>query len=1675
MTRTLYHRDSVFMRFMSAFVALAFTLSIAGSGFAAPPAVDSATTPESTPVAEAPAPVPDPGEVPAAPDPAPSAPEPAPSVEAPPTTTEPGTAGDPTGTSEPASTENVSVSKTTSSPEQPASVGKSSGKKTLDPAAVTAAASVVSALVTPPYASFQTVDWEAYRISPPAQVGWQKSNLGEYKEGDWVPVRIFVDNTSGAEDLRFPGFLVAFDYLNANANAIAVDGAQGFRYAPTSGGSLPSASPFPGGAQDISSLFSTSASGSSFNIRMDTPGTDLVVPAGEYGVVYFQVHLAITQFWQTQDPAHFGAKEYPGSSAQGRFIEWNGEGTGDNTISIPVGQAATPEGAINGVKFNDLDHDGVKDAGEPGLSGWEFTITYSGEFPFTASTTSGAGGVFSFTELPAGNYSLNETPQSPWVNSTPLPMSIVLARDEVKSVVVGNYVPDVVKTWSLSIDALPAGGTPLVKYSVNGGVLQSTTLTGSGPYTATINVPYGAVISNIGWYVNYGGSDVLLGTSPNETLTANKTNSFTYNSSITGQKFDSETLDGLSGWTIVLKRVVNSVETTYATTTTGAGGVYAFADVIPGTYKLYEIQQEGWLNTVAPIGSFEVINGSQIVDKNFGNLHMAPAINIVKTGVFGAGANNLADVGELITYTFTVTNAGNIPLHGVTVTDPKVSPITFVSGDTNSNGALDLIETWTYTGTYAVTQADINAGSVLNLATADSTESGPDTDDETVPLPQNPMLNIVKSGVFGAGANNLADPGELITYTFTVTNTGNVTLHGVTVTDPKVSPITFVSGDTNSNGALDLTETWTYTGTYAVTQADINAGSVFNIATADSTESGPDTDDETVPLPQNAALNIVKSGVFGAGANNLADVGELITYTFTVTNTGNVTLHGVTVTDPKVSPITFVSGDTNSNGALDLTETWTYTGTYAVTQVDIDAGSVLNLATADSTESGPDTDDETVPLPQGPAIQLLKSGAWVDGNADGNADVGESILYTFSVTNTGNVTLFDVTVTDPLVVVVGGPIAVLPGGATDSTTFIGSYAITQADIDAGSVFNMALATGEPLVGPPVTDTDDNTAPLPQNAALNIVKSGVFGAGANNLADVGELITYTFTVTNTGNVTLHGVTVTDPKVSPITFVSGDTNSNGALDLTETWTYTGTYAVTQVDIDAGSVLNLATADSTESGPDTDDETVPLPQGPAIQLLKSGAWVDGNADGNADVGESILYTFSVTNTGNVTLFNVQVTDPLVVVVGGPIAVLPVGATDSTTFIGSYAITQADIDAGFVFNMALATGIAPNEQSVNDTDDNTALLPQSAAIDIVKTANPTVVLAGQQVTYTFVVTNTGNVTLNNVAVTDNILGPIGNIGTLAVGASTTLTKVSNISVDTTNVATATGDYGVPESQFSGTVSDTDDAFVNVVAPAIDVVKTAAPTAILSGETVVYTYTVTNIGDVVLQNVTLTDDRLGAVGQLASLAVGESRVFTSSTQLSVPTTNVVTAVGADEFGHQVSATDDAFVDVAAPFTPPDLVIDKSADKTEASAGDTVTYKITYRNVSESPASDMTIVDDFDERYVTVTDANGGTVADGKITWKVAGPLFADDGPQTITYTVKIDDDLPSDVTVVRNTVVISEPTEVNTSDNSDTWAVDISAPFLPFTGGEWILILMAALMAAAVGVILRRIGRSVA
>jgi uncharacterized repeat protein (TIGR01451 family) len=277
-------------------------------------------------------------------------------------------------------------------------------------------------------------------------------------------------------------------------------------------------------------------------------------------------------------------------------------------------------------------------------------------------------------------------------------------------------------------------------------------------------------------------------------------------------------------------------------------------------------------------------------------------------------------------------------------------------------------------------------------------------------------------------------------------------------------------------------------------------------------------DDAIVTALQNPAIMIDKS----ASPASVSAVGEVITYSYVVTNTGDVTLTNVTVSDTHISPDPICGPWTLAPGA-----SMTCTAEYAVTQGDLDAGHIYNVGIGRGQPpiGPPVTDDDEVDVPtvQMPAITLDKSAAEASYDA-----VGDVIHYTFVITNTGNVTLNPVSLSDSLVGVTCDDLdmALAPG---EFMTCTGSYTITQGDLDAGHVYNLATASGQPPVGAPVTATDEVDVPADQMPAIAIDKM----AWPTTVQVAGSPIIYTYVVENTGNVTLHGVSVSDDLVGAIT--------------------------------------------------------------------------------------------------------------------------------------------------------------------------------------------------------------------------------------------------------------------------------------------------------------------------------------------------------------------------------------------------------------------------------------------------------------------------------------------------------------------------------------------------------------
>ncbi len=388
-----------------------------------------------------------------------------------------------------------------------------------------------------------------------------------------------------------------------------------------------------------------------------------------------------------------------------------------------------------------------------------------------------------------------------------------------------------------------------------------------------------------------------------------------------------------------------------------------------------------------------------------------------------------------------------------------------------------------------VTQSDVDTGQIANTGTGDSNETDPIDDQLDTPVAQSASLDTVKVLSTNADEDNSGDVSldDTLTYTVTVTNTGNVTLTGVTATDTLITP------SSESCASVAPGDTCVLTGTYVVTQSDVDTGQIANTGTGDSNETDPIDDQLDTPVAQSASLTIDKTQ--SSGPNPATADGDVLGYTIVVTNTGSVSQTGVNVSDtlPDGSAGT-LSGPTESitaDGVLEVNETWTYTVDYTVTQADIDAGAdLVNSVEVETNEvPGPTGDTATTPVNADAAIAIVKTGIFNDDNGDGVAQVGETISYAFEVTNTGNVLLTNVAVTDPLLTVNGGPLASLDVGASDAATFSGSYTLTQADVDAGQVINQATVTAEAANGNRVSDISDDNSPAENDPTVTPLGPG----------------------------------------------------------------------------------------------------------------------------------------------------------------------------------------------------------------------------------------------------------------------------------------------------------------------------------------------------------------------------------------------------------------------------------------------------------------------------------------------------------------------------------------------------------------------------------------------------------
>jgi len=388
----------------------------------------------------------------------------------------------------------------------------------------------------------------------------------------------------------------------------------------------------------------------------------------------------------------------------------------------------------------------------------------------------------------------------------------------------------------------------------------------------------------------------------------------------------------------------------------------------------------------------------------------AAALGYTKT--LGANCSGIIGAGESKTCTITNDDIAAVPATStISVVKTVINdngrtkvigdfPL-FVSGTPVVSGATNLFTAGVYTITetqdtnYTRTfSGDCNTSGVLTLAPGEAKVCFVANNDIAAPsgggggysAPIPPIIDVVK---VPSPLALPAGPGT-VNYTYTLRNVGTVAVTDITMIDDSCSPLTLTSGDTDHDSNLDVTETWVYNCSVTLpathTNTVVATGWANGISATDIANATVVVGAPIIP-PLIHVTKVPSPLVLPVG-------GGFITYTEKITNPGTVALSNVKLVDDKCTPMKYISGDTNANSKLDVTETWIYTCRTNLTQT------TLNTATAEGSANGLTARDfavATVVVPVG-VPKLPATGVAPDGgNGMLYAGIAAGILMLLSV------------------------------------------------------------------------------------------------------------------------------------------------------------------------------------------------------------------------------------------------------------------------------------------------------------------------------------------------------------------------------------------------------------------------------------------------------------------------------------------------------------------------------------------------------------------------------------------------------------------------------------------------------------------------------------------------------
>ncbi|MBE7465310.1 MAG: DUF11 domain-containing protein [Planctomycetes bacterium] len=963
-------------------------------------------------------------------------------------------------------------------------------------------------------------------------------------------------------------------------------------------------------------------------------------------------------------------------------------------------------------------------------------------------------------------------------------------------------------------------------------------------------------------------------------------------------------------------------------------------------------------------------NASGIEDDEASATVTPPAADLALTKSVDIPAPN---VGGNVTFTLTVLNQSALDADSVAVADLLPMGLSYVS-DNGGIGEYDpLTGVWnvgtvtastsrqlTITATATTPSPVVNTAEIIASSLPDP-DSTPDnqvgTEDDQSSITVSPLqadLSLTKSvdnptPIFGAD----------VVFTLTVLNSGPGDTFGVTVQDSLPTGLTYVSDD--GMGAYDSgTGVWTVgalavagTAELQITATVMTTNPVQNVAEVtasaaldpDSTPGNAGTADEdddasATVTPQAADLSLTKMVDDPVPAN-----GQTITYTLTVSNAGPSEATGVLVADLLPMGVTFVSDD----AALpmdynDMTGEWTVGSLPAgesailniqatvdmgvtsqvVNSAEVSASSLPDPDSSPGNTSGTEDDEAFAGIaPGGTDLELTKS---VDRSI---ATSGDTLVYTLTVSNVGPNPATGVAVIDDLN---GLPILFVSddsastGTSYDFATGVWSVGalgtgqsrvleitVTIQPMVAGPLVNTAEITAADQIDPDstisngITTEDDYGTATVQVRQSDLSLAKVVDQAAPS---VGDTVTFTITLLNSGPDDATGVQVTDLLPTGLTF-SGQTPSQGTYDpMTGIWDVgtaivatPATLALQATVTGTGTLTNTAEVTASDwADPDSTPANAPA----AEDDEASAAVTVQNADLvltklastlTPDFGSNVSFTINLTNNGPGNTVAVTVTDllpaGLTFVSSNPaqgsyssatgiwtVGSLAASSSTSLEIVATVATASpvtniAEVTASAALDLTSTPGNAATLDE--DDDDRVTLTPVAADLLLTKTVDLDPVEVGSAATFTVTVTNQGPSDATGVLVTDTLSLPanvtlgtatpstgafdtgtgIWTIGNLASGATVTLTLSVDVGLAAADKAVISNSAAITQvNEPDPNVTNNSDTAQTLVSVSIDLSLTKAVDDSMPyvDEDVTFTLTLSNAGPNTATGVVVSD-----------------------------------------------------------------------------------------------------------------------------------------------------------------------------------------------------------------------------